>query len=146
MPNANSTKNNFANYYCIYKVFFIITIKSFSFLGDICLCHVIFAGKGLTSNMAPKEAVDNIENLLISTTEKGSQDHKSLRDAYKCFDSYLTKKNIQRPVVLLSDGHTSRFDYDVLSFLRDNQIRLFLSPPDTTGTYLQNMVKNQCSN
>jgi len=74
--------------------------------------------------MAPKEAVDNIENLLISTTERGSQDHNSLLDAYKCFDRYLTKNNIQRPIVLLSDGHTSRFDFDVLSFLQANKVVL----------------------
>jgi hypothetical protein len=56
------------------------------FLGDVCLCHVIFAGKGISSNMASKEAVENIKNLLISSTEKGSQNHNSLLECYKLFD------------------------------------------------------------
>jgi hypothetical protein len=97
---------------------------------------VIFAGKGITSNMAPEEAVQNIKNLLISSTEKESQDHHSLLECYKLFDKYLKENNIQRPVVVISDGHTSRFDFDVMQFLHDNDIRLFLTSPDMTGCYL----------
>ena len=96
------------------------------------MCHVIFGGKGITTHMVPKESVDKIKNLLISTTEKGTQDHTSLLAAYKLFDRHLTESNVKRPVVVLSDGHISRFNYGVLKFLQDNQIRLFLSPPDTT--------------
>jgi len=36
-------------------------------------------------------------------------------------------------VVFLSDGHSSQFDYDVLSFLQSKNILLFLTPPNTTG-------------
>ena len=61
-------------------------------------------------------AVKNVENLLISTTENGCQDNKSLLDAYKLFDKYLTEKNIERPVVLLADGHSSQFGFKVLQF------------------------------
>ena len=49
------------------------------------------------------------------------------------FDRYLEENNIKRPVVVLSDGHSSRFDSDVLTFLRSKNIRLFITPPDTTG-------------
>ena len=96
---------------------------------------MIFAGKGITSNMAPEEAVQKIKNLLISSTEKGSQDHCSLLECYKLFDKYLKQNNVERPVVVLSDGHTSRFDFDVMQFLHDNDMRLFLTPPDKTGFY-----------
>ena len=88
---------------------------------------MIFAGKGITSNMAPEEAVQNIRNILISSTEKGSQDHCSLLECYKLFDKYLTENNVERPVVALSDGHTSKFDFDVMQFLRGNNMRLCLS-------------------
>ena len=44
-------------------------------------------------------------------------------------DKYLTDKEIKRPVV----GHSSRFDFEILAFLQEKEIRLFLSPPDTTG-------------
>ena len=35
-----------------------------------------------------------------------------------------------RPVALHSDGHSSRFNYDVLQFLQSKNIRMFLAPPD----------------
>ena len=101
--------------------------------GKIVVAQVLFSGKGITSNMAPKEAVAQIKNLIISCTAKGSQDHNSLLEAYRKFDKYLTEENIQRPVVVLADGHSSRFDYKVLYFLRENLIYLFITPADTTG-------------
>ena len=111
-----------------------VTIRPFlSFSGDIGPCHVIFKGKGLTGQMAPREAVEKIKHLLVSTSENGSQDHKTLLAAYKKFDAYLTEKNIERPVVILSDGHSSRFDLDVMLFLRSRQMRLYITWPDTTA-------------
>ena len=101
--------------------------------GDTSVCQVIFSGKGISSQMAPEEAVINILNLVISTTERGSQDHNSLLAAYKVLDQHITKMDIKRPVVLLTDGHSSRFNFEVLQFCCEKQIRMFVSPPDTTG-------------
>ena len=100
--------------------------------GLVCVCQVIFGTTGLTDHMAPKTVVDKIDNLLISTTNTGCQDHTSLLSCYKLFDKYLDEKKIERPVVLTSDGHSSRFDYEVLKFCQEKKIRLFISPPDTT--------------
>ena len=83
--------------------------------------------------MAPEADVNAIDNLLISATDRGSQDHESLLECYKFFNQYLIQTQVVKPVVLLSDGHSSRFDYTVLKFLMENNIRLFISPPDTTG-------------
>ena len=91
---------------------------------------------GITRNMAPEEAVQNIKNLLISSTEKGSQDHCSLLECYKLFDTYLTENNVERRVVVLSDGQTSKFDCDVMQFLHGNNMRLFLTSHDTTARFL----------
>ena len=111
-----------------------VTIHPFvSFSGDICLCHVIFQSKGITSHMAPEKAVKQIPDLLVSSTESGYQDGKSLLDSYKTFDKYLTKHNVERPVVILSDGHSSRFNDEVLRILRLNLMFLFLGPPFTTS-------------
>ena len=99
----------------------------------MCLAQVIFQSSGITNQMAPPAAVENISNLLISVTEKGSQDANSLMACYKLFDQYLNENNVTRPVVLLSDGHSSRFSFEGLSFLKTKEIYLFLSPPDTTG-------------
>ena len=94
---------------------------------------MIFAGKGIISNMAPEEAAQKFKNLLISSTEKGSQDHCSLLECYKLFHKYLTENNVEHPVVALSDGHTPKFDFDVMQFLHGNDMRSFLTPHHTTG-------------
>ncbi|XP_047131057.1 uncharacterized protein LOC136071655 [Hydra vulgaris] len=104
-----------------------------SFSGDLCVCQVLFGTVGITNQMAPQEAVANIPHLLITTCNHGVSDHNSLLDMYKEFDEYLTEKKVARPVVLLSDGHCSPFNFDVLKFLRSKNIRMFLTPPDTTG-------------
>ena len=113
-----------------------------SLSGVICACQVIFATKGITNQMAPKEAVEKIDNLLISTTDNGCQDHTSLPACYKLFDKYLDRAGIERPVVLTSDGHSSRFDFEILKFCYAKKIRLFISPPDTTGV---TQLLDQCN-
>ena len=101
--------------------------------GELVACQVIFKGKGITSQMVPPVAAEKIPHLLISTTDSGIQDHTSLLESYRDFNDYLVEAGIQKPVVLLSDGHSSRFDESVLQFLQDVNIRLFIGPPDTTG-------------
>ena len=101
--------------------------------GHVAMCHVIFKGKGISQQMAPAVAVEKIPNLLVSTSESGCQDHNTLLDAYKKLDAYIEEKTIVKPVVILSDGHASRFDGDVLSFLREELMRLYISYPDTTA-------------
>lgn len=93
------------------------------------MCHVIFKGTAITT----EHAVNKIENLFISTTESGVQDHNSLLPTYKYLKKILKKKEILKPVVILSDGHSSRFDFDNLCFLHQNAMKLFIGPPDTTG-------------
>ena len=112
-----------------------VTILPFStFSGEMILCQVIFAGKCITSHIAPAIAVDSIKNLFISTTPNGVSTHQSLLDAYKKVEQYLTENNIKRPVVIISDGHSSRSDADILRFLYDYLMRLFLLPSDSTST------------
>ena len=111
-----------------------VTVHPFvTFSGEKCLCHVVFAAKGITSHMAPAAAVKKIPNLLISTTEHGSQTHESLLAAYKSLNAYLSSKNVAHPVVIIADGHSSRFDTKVLKFLKNSNMRLHITPPDTTG-------------
>ena len=40
---------------------------------------------------------------------------------------------MKRPVVVLTDGHSSRCDLEVLKFCHEKDIYQFVSPPDTTG-------------
>ena len=94
----------------------------FFFSGDLAMCHIIFKGKGINAHMAPKEAVEWIPNLFISINDSGSQDCITLLSAYQMFHHYLDENNIKQPVVVLSDGHSSRFDSDVLTFLKGKNI------------------------
>ena len=66
-------------------------------------------------------------------SENGFQTGNSCLKSYKLFDDYLTDNNIERPVVMITDGHSSRMDLEVLKFCQDKQIYQFVSPPDTTG-------------
>ena len=104
-----------------------------SLAGDIPICHVIFGSACIMGNMAPSEAVKSIKNLLVSNTENGFQTGKSCKSFYELFDKHLTRNNIERPVVVLTDGHSSRFDLDVLRYCAEKKILQFVSPPDTTG-------------
>ena len=99
----------------------------------ICVCQLIFDTKGIPNQMAPKEAVEKIDNLLISTTDNGYQDYNSLLACYKLFYKCLDRADIERPVVLPSDSHFSKFDFEVLKFYNEKKISLFISPSDTTG-------------
>ncbi len=111
-----------------------------SFSGDVVQCHVIFPAKYITSRMALRQAVQKIPNLLISTTDSGYQEGCTLLDSINSFDNYLI---VQRPVIMMCDGHSSRFDLDVLRFCQDKQICLFLTPPDTTSvTQLLDQINN----
>ena len=111
-----------------------VTIEPFVTLaGDILMCHVIFKGKGLNSHMATATSAEKIDNLFISVTENGIQEGKSLHKTYKFLNQILEKKDVRKPVVILSDGHSSRFDFDIMTSLQEASMKLFISPPDTTG-------------
>ena len=82
--------------------------------GDVLMLQTIFPATNITSHMAPPSAVENIPNLLISTTQSGYQDHNTCLESYKLFDKVITENKVQKPVVVLTDGHASRFDPDVM--------------------------------
>ena len=112
-----------------------VTIEPFISLdGRIHVCHVIFAAAGITSAMAPKGAVEKIPNLLISVTENGYQNGQSCLESCKFFDQVIAKENVVRPIAMLTDGHSSRFDIDVLRFNQEKEMTSHVSPPDSTST------------
>ena len=111
-----------------------VTVQPFSsFQGDLAMCQVIFSGAGITSHMAPEVADTEIENLLVSVNESGVSDHKTLLAGYKTLDSVLEARGVKRPVVILADGHASRFDEGVMSLCQKKNMRQFILPPDTSG-------------
>ena len=83
--------------------------------------------------MAPEFAVNNIPNLMISVNKSGVSDNVTLLAAYKKLNRHLNDINTKHPVIVLADGHGSQFNKKVLSFLEENQMWLFILPPDTSG-------------
>ena len=101
--------------------------------GKVVMCHVIFAAAGFTTAMAPAKAVEEIPSLFISVTDNGYQTGESCLGSCKFLDKILTKENTVRPISMLTDGHSSRFDVNVLRFNKDNKMTSHVSPPDTTS-------------
>ena len=108
------------------------TTKVFGVAGESLCTQVIYSGAGLTSQMAP-ESTRNIPNLLVSVNNCGVSDHETLLGAYKELGRVLTQEDIPRPVIIIADGHSSRFDEKVLSFLQAALLILFILHPDTSG-------------
>ena len=89
-----------------------------SFDGEILMCHIIFPATSISSHMAPKTAVKKINNLLVSTTDSGYQDGRTCLVSYEIFAKADKKNKVQKPIVILTDGHSSRYDAEVMQFCR----------------------------
>ena len=111
-----------------------VTIEPFITLsGKVMMCHVIFAAAGFTTAMAPAKAVEEIPNLFISVTDNGYQTGESCLRSCQFLEKIIAKENTERPISMLTDGHSSRFDVNVLRFNRENKMTSHVSPPDTTS-------------
>ena len=94
--------------------------------------------------MCPESAAEKIPNLLISVNDCGVTDHKTLHSAYQELDKIIQVKGIVRPVVVIADGHKSRFGDDVMSFCNKSNMDQYLLPPDTSGvTQLHDQVNDR---
>ena len=70
---------------------------------------------------------------LLTINENGVQTESSLIEALKMLVKELKERKVQFPVVLLSDSHASRKGEKVLAFARENGIRFFFEPSNTSG-------------
>ena len=95
--------------------------------------HVIFAGKTLQKAMVPDKA--KVPNSHISVTEKGYQTGGSLLSTLKFWDRDLIRRGVPKPVVWMTDGHSSRLNLMVVRWCRENQWIMYISPPHTTGIH-----------
>ena len=79
-----------------------VTIEPYvSFDGEILMCHVIFPGTCISSHMAPKIAVEKINNLLVSTTDSGYQDGRACLASYKMFAKAIKKIQCRKLLLFL---------------------------------------------
>ena len=106
-----------------------VTIEQYvSFDGEILMCHVISPGTCISSHMAPKTAVEKIINFLVSTTDSGYQDGRTCLANYKMFAKAVKQNKVQKPIVVLTDGHLSRYDADMMQFCRKEDTSIHGSP------------------
>ena len=109
-----------------------ITVQPFTD-GIHRLCQFIFSDTGLMSHMAPVECIEGIENPLITVNQSGTTDGKTLLAAYQSLYEILKKEEVPLPVIIVTDGQSARFDLNVLQFLQNSMMWLFILYPDTSG-------------
>jgi hypothetical protein len=95
--------------------------------------HLIFKGEYIQRQMIPDKS--KVPNAKISATAKGYQTGSSLLETLKIWDRQLLARNIPKPVVWTTDGHSSRLNSDVLRWCRENGWIMYISPPHTTGIH-----------
>ena len=94
--------------------------------------------------MAPEVAVNNIPNLTTSVNKSGVSENVMLLATYKELNRHLNDINTKHPVIVLADGHEPQFIEKVLSFFGQNQLWLFILPPNTSGaTQMHDQINNQ---
>ena len=102
--------------------------------------HLIQAGANLMESHAP-ECVVYASAGVLSVTECGQQTGVSLLAYLKHFNSWLGQERksaftklhdgnwtVTKPVMIVADGHASRYDEHVLSFCRENQLMSYIEP------------------
>ena len=111
-----------------------VTIEPYvSLAGEMISVQVIFPGTCISSSMAPDSAVEKIKGLMVSTTDSGYQDGRTCLESHKNFAKELKKNpNVKFPVCVLTDGHSSRFDPDVMFYCRKEQLNQYVSLADAT--------------
>ena len=63
---------------------------------------------------------------------------------YKELNRHLNDINTKHTVIVLADGHDPQFNEKVLSFFGQNQMWLFILPPNTSGaTQMHDQINNQ---
>ncbi|KAK3263969.1 hypothetical protein CYMTET_27261 [Cymbomonas tetramitiformis] len=99
--------------------------------------QIIFAQARLTSDMAIDAARSTFTNeihetqrvstfLLISPAEKGVQTGHTLAERMDMLDKEVSARGLLRPIIILTDGHKSRFSDEVLSKCREYQFRMYV--------------------
>jgi len=108
-------------------------------------CHLILARSTLTASLGPEEAVvfdSKIHEMegystfcLVSLTEKGSQTGVTLLERYKMLDKELTARDVERPVVEMTDNHVSRYSDEVMEFCKAHGIIQWSEESNTSAIF-----------
>ena len=78
-----------------------VTIEPCQFDGKILMCHVRFPGTCISSHMAPKTAVKNINNIFVSTTDSDYQDRRTWLESAKMFAKVVKNNKVQKHIIVL---------------------------------------------
>lgn len=66
-------------------------------------------------------------------TPSGWSCHESFMEWLKHFDGYLTSRAVQRPVLLVIDGHSSHISFPASLYAREHGIEINVIPPNSTS-------------
>ena len=94
--------------------------------------HLIFKGEYVQRQMIPDKSKLRAK---VSATSKGYQTGTTLLETIQFWDKELKRRNVPKPVVWTTDGHSSRLNTDVLRWCRENGWIMYVSPPHTTGIH-----------
>ena len=102
----------------------VIIKKIINFKGE----QAIFSGSGHNSHMCPNSVTEKIPNLLISVNDSGYSEHSTLHAAYKELDKVIERKDLNRPNIVIADGHKLSFGADVMHYCEDTSMDQYWIP------------------
>ncbi|KAK3249698.1 hypothetical protein CYMTET_40890 [Cymbomonas tetramitiformis] len=107
--------------------------------------HLMLSREVLTEGLAPDEIevfdsrIHEQQKLstygLVTINESGVQTGTTLLERYKMLDQELSARNVERPVVEMTDNHDSRYDEDVMSFCESKGIVQWSEKANTSGKF-----------
>lgn len=104
-------------------------LGSFSAHGDIVAPMIIYP-----YYRVPKDIANAVpQSFTIGTSESGWMKAETFFEFIQnAFINYLVREKVQRPVILFVDGHKTHMSLQVSTLCEDNNIILYLLPPNTT--------------
>ena len=84
----------------------------------------IEAGAVFTNEIHESQLVSTY--LLVSPTEKGVQTGDTLAERMDMLHREVTARGLSRPIIILTDGHKSRFSHKVLTKCREYNFRMYV--------------------
>ena len=107
--------------------------------------HLLHDAAAHMENMAPANMAD-MGGGLVSTTAAGQQTGESLLEYYKVFNASLEKElsssftciddgkwKVTKPIMIVADGHASRYDANVLQYCEDEELYQCIEPGQTSA-------------
>ncbi|KAG5669933.1 hypothetical protein PVAND_000222 [Polypedilum vanderplanki] len=110
----------------------ITTTFCFSAAGDVLPPQIIFNKSFSRIEDVSYAAGETGKKFFFARSEKGWQTQDSFKSYVERLDAELCSHGVERPIVLLLDGHASHKSIDLYLWCKSREIILLLLPPNTT--------------